>query len=85
MIKVRIKKNRSQVNEDTEDVENHLYELHKEIREMEGKKLKLQQELKYLSEKIKSMHRQTKPISIDKILKFCNNINATAKGQLGKK
>jgi predicted nuclease with TOPRIM domain len=85
MIKVRIRKNK-EINEDyVYDTEDRLYELHKEIRRLEGIKVKLQKHLKYLNEKIKSFEDRFKPMSVNKILNFCNKINATAKGKLGEK
>ena len=81
MVKIRVIKKIKENEEYLTDTQNHLYELNKEIRVLEGKKLKLQQELKYLEGKLKIVHTRFKPPSQDELFRYCDNLNRASKGR----
>lgn len=88
MIRVRVKKTSdvkeslsTEKPEHIKKTEDRLYELHKEIQELEQRKLLLQYRIKALSDKINNLQDRCKPPSQDELFKYCNRLISTSKGK----
>lgn len=65
--------------------EDRLYELHREIEELEETKLNLQYKIKQYIEKLKKMTLSFKRPSQSELFQYCNNLSRASKGSLNKK
>ena len=90
MIKIRINKNKDLKEYVEEDEPEHLtkaqdrlYEIHREIQELEQQKLDLQYKIKRYTQAIKKMQGRLKGPTQDQLFKYCNNLNDVSKGKYG--
>ena len=65
--------------------EDRLYELHREIQELEEKKINLQYKIKHNIEKLKKLNLSFKRPSQSELFQYCNNLSKASKGSLNKK
>lgn len=65
--------------------EDRLYQLHREIQELEETKLNLQYKIKQYLEKLKKMSLSFKRPSQSELFQYCNNLSKASKGSLNKK
>lgn len=90
MIKIRINKNKDLKEYVEEEEPEHLtkaqdrlYEIHREIQELEQQKLDLQYKIKRYIQAIKKMQGRLKSPTQDQLFKYCNNLNDVSKGKYG--
>jgi len=90
MVKIRINKNKDlkeYVEEEEPDhlikAQDRLYEIHREIQELEQQKLDLQYKIKRYTQAIKKMKGRLKGPTQDQLFKYCNNLNDVSKGKYG--
>lgn len=91
MVKIRITK-KNKIEEYQENEEDHisktqdrLYDLHKEIQELEQHKVKLQYRIKSYVQRIKSLQGKLKGPTNDELFQYCNHLNDVAKGKYKEK
>ena len=93
MATVRVKIQRDLKESPTEEIqpdyikktEDRLYELHREIQELEETKLNLQFKIKQQIEKLKELTQSFKRPSQSELFQYCNNLSKASKGSLNKK
>lgn len=90
MIKIRINKSKDLKEYVEEEEPEHLikaqdrlYEIHKEIQELEQQKIDLQYKIKRYTQAIKKMQGRLKGPTQDQLFKYCNNLNDVSKGKYG--
>ncbi len=64
--------------------EDKLYELHREIQELEERKISLQYKIKQHVERLKALERSIKQPTQNELFQYCNNLSKASKGSLNK-
>ena len=64
--------------------EDKLYELHREIQELEERKINLQYKIKQQIEKLKALEQPSKQPTQNELFQYCNNLSKASKGSLNK-
>ena len=88
-IKIRIKKKNELKEMNIEEpehlkkAEDKLYEIHKEIQELEQQKINLQHKIKRQIETIKRLNGKIKGPTTDQLFRYCNHLNDVSKGKYG--
>lgn len=88
MTRVRIKRSNNlkeyrneEKPEHIEKAEDRLYEIHKEIQELEQTKIDLQYKIKRYIQAIKKMNGKLKGPTQEELFQYCNNLNDVSKGK----